>query len=158
MLFNVRDVEIEPGCGNWAWVWKLSLLWKISFLNVTAVEIEPGCGNWACCGKLAFLMSLLWKLSLDVEIEPAAEIEPAILISAGSHFHIQTQFPHSIHSKAWYFFCLTKKKFMFRQKRFSFLLSLRESILKNIHFYIIPHTRERKFSEPAVLKEIPSCL
>ena len=132
----------------------MSGMWKLSL----DVEIEPGCGNWACCGKLAFLMSLLWKLSLDVEIEPAAEIEPAILISAGSHFHIQTQFPHSIHSKAWYFFCLTKKKFMFRQKRFSFLLSLRESILKNIHFYIIPHTRERKFSEPAVLKEIPSCL
>ena len=52
--------------------------------------------------------------------------------------------------------------------------SLRESILKDIHFYIIPRTRERKFSgaqfpyhrcgnvhttdvetEPAVLKEIP---
>ena len=51
-------------------------------------------------------------------------------------------------------------------KRFTFLPSLWESILKNIHYNIIPRTRERGFPglnfhstdverEPAVLKEIP---
>ena len=35
---------------------------------------------------------------------------------------------------------------MFRCKRFTFLSSLWESILRNIHFLVIPRTRERKFS------------
>ena len=63
------DVEIEPGCGNRAWMWTLSLLWKMSLLCVTAVEIE-----------------------LAVLIAPAVVIEPALLISAGSIFTSRLNF------------------------------------------------------------------
>jgi len=57
-------------------LWKLILLWKMSLLNVTAVEIE-----------------------LHELVGPAGEIEPAVLISAGTfstflNFYIQAQFPH----------------------------------------------------------------
>ena len=54
-------------------MWKLSLLWKMSFLNVTAVEIE-----------IAELIEPAVKIEIAVLIEPAVEIEPDILISAGS--------------------------------------------------------------------------
>ena len=38
------------------------------------------------------------------------------------------------------------KKFMFWRKRFTFLPSLRESIFKNFHFFIISRTRGWNFS------------
>ena len=41
MLKLSLDVEIEPGCGNWAWMWKLSLDAEIE----PAVKIESGCGK-----------------------------------------------------------------------------------------------------------------
>ena len=31
-LLNSRDVEIEPGCGKWAWMWKMSPPLKLSRL------------------------------------------------------------------------------------------------------------------------------
>ena len=43
-------------------------------------------------------------------------------------------------------FLFDLKKSSFLGKKIRILPSLRESLLKNIHFYIIPRTRERKFS------------
>ena len=68
-------------------------------------------------------------------------------------FHILDHFPHpgSISTSRLFksvilFLFDFKKRFMFRWKRFTFLLSLRQGILEKKNFYIIPRTRARKFS------------
>ena len=138
-------------CGKWAWCW-----------------------NWACRINW-FLMSLLWKLRLLWKLSYSPFIRQA-QFPQQVQFPQQTQFPQQWHqegslstagsistrgsistassistsvtlkSAILFLFDLKKVHVILGKKDSQILPSLRESILKSIHFYIITRTRERKFS------------
>ena len=136
---------------------------KWTFLKVKQKKYHAfqcqGCGKWAARIKWApnfkeiingflFSRNLIETFVKKGSFNTGGSINTAGSIYTGGsfstsrlNFHIPNIKKHDTFS-VW-----LKKKFMFRWKRFTFLPSLRESILKNIHFFIIPRTRERKFSE-----------
>ena len=136
------------------------------------MEIEPGCGKWASRIKWAFFKEYFDEVSWTKKVvyyffKIKSSFNMGGSKNTGSsfstsrlNFHIPA-FKKRDTFSVWLF-----KKFMFRWKRFTFLPSLRQGILKKNLFHIIPRTRARKFSglifhiqdvenEPPVIKEIP---
>ena len=133
-------MEIEPGCGKWAarisWAsrinWAARIKWALNFK-----EIING---------FLFSCNLIETFLKKGSFNTGGSINTTGSIYTGGSFSIsRLNFHIPDIKKRDTFSVWLYKKFMFRWKRFTFLPSLRESILKYFHYFIIPRKRERKF-------------